>query len=152
MRNNSRDSSHSAGDKNRKWLHVGAEGFRLWYCVYSWTDTRGWHSQVTRILSPNSGLVLIPYYIKKCNCSFRMAGGQYFILGSSLALIVLSAHISEGRTHSDYGSDEYKQLSTTSLHPVSREKRGNSFIQNSQAPCPINLQVLISSHSQCHKY
>ena len=99
-------------------------------------------------LSSNSLL-----YQEVTKCCFRMARGQYFILGFSLALIVLSAHISEGRTHSDIASDEYKQLSTTSLQPVSREKRGNSFIQkkkdlssplSNQPSTPDFVSVLVS--------
>lgn len=116
--------------KVRKWLHVGAEGFRLCLLLNR-------HSGVTltRILSRNSGSnSIIPCYNMSYQevtiCSFRMAGGHYLFLGSYLALFVLYVHISEGRTHIDIGSDEYKQITSASRQPVSREKRGNSFRRN----------------------
>ena len=54
-----------------------------------------------------------------------MVRGQYLILFSSLALLVISAHIPGGRAQADATSGDNRQLSS-SQQTISREKRGET--------------------------
>ena len=111
------------------------------------------HSGVTltRILSPNSGLVLIPYYIKKwLNAVSEWREDN---ISSWVSLWRLSCCL---LTSPRVGHIQTLQVMNTNncLQPpcsqsAERKEVTHSFRRRRicQAPCPINLQVLTSSQS-----